>query len=375
MASRRKVAALAGLAAGLPLVRELWRVRGEIGATRRALRERAGQGGPGGSRGRFHNTEPATELEDANAFTVAKSMLQRADDIRPSHPIPLGHTDFTAASAELAVTWLGHATVLFEVDGHTILADPVWESRVSPASWLGPTRLHPAPIGLAELPELDAVVISHDHYDHLERTTIVWLAEHRRCQFVVPVGLGEHLRSWGVAAERVTELTWGQRARVGEVELACTEVRHFSGRGLRRNDTLWSGWAILGPTARAYFGGDSGYSACFAETGRELGPFDLTVLPIGAYSEYWPDVHMNPEEALRAHSDLNSTGLSPGAPQGPLLPIHWATFVLARHSWAEPIERLSTAAEQDGVPLLTPMPGERVIVGAQSSATPWWRGL
>lgn len=365
MSGRRSVAALAGLAASLPLARELWRVRAEIGA--------------GGGGGRFHNTEPATQLADANALTVAKALLRRPDGTHPSRPIPLGHSDFgdRARAADLAVTWLGHATVLFELDGHTVLADPVWESRVSPSTWLGPARLHPAPLALEELPELDAVVISHDHYDHLERTTIAWLAEHRRCQFVVPVGLGEHLRGWGVAVERVTELRWGERTRVGELELACTEVRHFSGRGLRRNDTLWSGWALLGPGARAYFGGDSGYSACFAETGREFGPFDVTVLPIGAYSEFWPDVHMTPEEALRAHADLNPAGAIAGRP--PLLPIHWATFVLSPHRWAEPIERLVAGAGHGGpghgrVPLLTPMPGERAVVN-QFSAEPWWDGL
>nr|WP_235174639.1 MBL fold metallo-hydrolase [Tomitella biformata] len=371
--AKSSVSAVAGFVVGLPLVRELWRVRAEIGATRRALREHAGSS-PAGST-RFHNSEPATEVADGGALTVAKAMLQRVDEVRPSGPIPLVHSDFGPASAELAVTWLGHASVLFEIDGHTVLADPVWESRVSPSTWLGPTRLHAAPLGLAELPEIDAVVISHDHYDHLERSTIVWLAEHRRCRFVVPIGLGEHLRGWGVPAERVIELTWGQRASVGALELVCTEVRHFSGRGLRRNDTLWSGWAILGPTARAYFGGDSGYSACFERTGLELGPFDVTVLPIGAYSEFWPDVHMNPEEALRAHQDLN-----PGATAA-LLPIHWATFVLARHSWSEPIERLVAAVDAAvadgnvGAALLIPRPGERMVVGDEPDVETWWRGL
>lgn len=368
MAGKTRVTAIAGFAVGLPLARELWRVRGEIGATRRALRQHTSGHRPGS--GRFDNTEPATEL-DANPLTVAKALLQQSEDVAPLGPVPLVHSEFTQPAAELTVTWLGHASVLFEIDGRTVLADPVWESRVSPSTWLGPSRQHPAPVGLEDLPELDVVVISHDHYDHLERTTMMWLAEHRRCHFVVPIGLGEHLRGWGVPAERITELRWGQRASVGTLELACTEVRHFSGRGLRRNDTLWSGWAILGPTSRAYFGGDSGYSACFGETGRELGPFDVTVLPIGAYSQYWPDVHMTPEEALRAHSDLN-----PGTSGTPLLPIHWATFVLAGHGWSEPVERLVDAADaQGGAALLLPRPGQRVAVRDAPVADPWWRGL
>lgn len=362
MAGKSTVAAVAGFAVGLPLIRQLWRVRDEIGAG--ANRTGSDNGG-----GRFHNTEPATELPGVDNWTVAKTMLRRSDAVRPSAPVPLRHAAFPSSAQDLAVTWLGHASVLFELDGHTVLADPVWGDRVSPSTWLGPARLHPAPVELADLPELDAVVISHDHYDHLERSTIVWLAEHRGCQFVVPLGLGDHLRGWGVEPGRVTELDWGQRASVGDLELVCTEVRHFSGRGLRRNDTLWAGWAILGPTRRAYFGGDSGYSACFAATGAEFGPFDVTALPIGAYSEYWPDVHMNPEEALRAHGDLN-----PGGEGSALLPIHWATFVLSPHSWAEPIERLvAAAAEEGGVSLLVPRPGERAVLGVDSGDERWWR--
>lgn len=384
MAAKSRFATVAGFAVGLPLARELWRVRGEIGATRRALRKTAASKGraedgqsigaqaAGGHavNGRFYNSEPTVELA-ASPLVVAKAMLSRTDDVLPPGQVPLEPSDLSTPQGALAVTWLGHATVLFEVDGHVVLADPVFDSRVSPSGWLGPSRLHPAPIELADLPELDVVVISHDHYDHLERSTIVWLAAHRRCEFVVPIGLGAHLRGWGVAAERITELRWEQSTRVGELELVCTEARHFSGRGLRRNDTLWCGWAIIGPTVRAYFGGDSGYSACYEGIGREWGPFDVTVLPIGAYSEYWPDVHMSPEEALRAHSDLN-----PGKTDSPLLPIHWATFVLARHSWAEPIDRLVAAADADGgVALLVPRLGERAAVGRNPGLEFWWRGL
>jgi L-ascorbate metabolism protein UlaG (beta-lactamase superfamily) len=266
------------------------------------------------------------------------------------------------------VTWYGHSSVLLEVDGCRVLADPVWGERVSPSPTLGPRRLHPPPVPLTALPPLDAVVISHDHYDHLDLPSIRALVRGSAAPFVVPLGVGEHLRRWGVPDDRVVELDWDAITTVGSLRLTCTEAQHFSGRNLQRNTTLWSSWAVTGPAHRVFFGGDTGYTPAFADIGRAHGPFDLTVLPIGAFSERWPLIHMTPEEAVRAHGDLAGDG-------GLLLPVHWATFNLGFHGWAEPAQRLRAAAEQAGVRIAVPRPGGRVDVASPLPPTDWWTAV
>jgi L-ascorbate metabolism protein UlaG (beta-lactamase superfamily) len=282
--------------------------------------------------------------------------------------VPLVADPIPAAAADLAVTWFGHSSVLLEVDGHRVLADPVWGDRVSPSPVFGPRRLHPVPVPLAALPPVDAVVISHDHYDHLDLPTVRALLHGSTAPFVVPLGIGHHLRRWGVPGDRVVELDWDESTTVGGLTLTCTEARHFSGRTLRRNTTLWSSWAVAGPAHRVFFGGDTGYTPAFADIGRAHGPFDLTLLPIGAYSDRWPLIHMDPEEAVRAHCDLTGGG-------GVLVPVHWATFNLGFHPWAEPVQRLETAAQRAGVRIAVPRPGGRVDASAPPAPTDWWSPL
>uniref|UniRef100_UPI0015F123F8 MBL fold metallo-hydrolase n=1 Tax=Pseudonocardia pini TaxID=2758030 RepID=UPI0015F123F8 len=247
-----------------------------------------------------------------------------------------------------------------------VLADPVWGERVSPSRRVGPRRLHPTPVRLEDLPPVDAVVISHDHYDHLDLPTVRALVadpRHGRAPFVVPLGIGAHLRAWGVPADRIRELDWEGTTTVGDLTLVCAEARHFSGRGLRRDTTLWSSWVVAGPRHRAYFGGDTGYTRAFVRAGERHGPFDLTVLPIGAYADLWPDIHMNPEESTAAHRDLRG---------GVLLPVHWATFNLGFHPWSEPVARLRAAAESVGIPLALPLPGQRIDLGQDLPDDDWW---
>lgn len=377
-AARRAAAALAlpAAAGAAVLARELYRVRVEIGAPASRLRAAAVRSGaaPGG---RFRNSEPSTAFDLSRARDGIAQMRGRGARGAPARPVPVLPVDGDGA-APLGATWLGHATVLFEIDGARVLVDPVFGERCSPSRWIGPRRLHRPPVDAAGLPPIDAVLISHDHYDHLERATMLALARRHACTIVVPTGIAAHLRGWGVPAGRIVELGWGGEATVAGLRVVCAEVRHFSGRGLRRDGTQWAGWCVLGPRHRAYFGGDSGYTAAFAATGRWHGPFDLTVLPVGAYSTMWPDVHMTPEEAVRACADLN-----PGSGAPLLLPVHWATFDLAPHDWAEPVERLLAAAGA-GARVLTPVPGQRVIVaadgtadgvadGAEAAMVRWWR--
>jgi L-ascorbate metabolism protein UlaG (beta-lactamase superfamily) len=282
---------------------------------------------------------------------------------RPAGSIPLV-APATTRPEPLAVRWLGHSTALLEIDGYRVLTDPVWSDRCSPSRTVGPQRLHPEPAPLEALPALDAVVISHDHYDHLDMDTVLALARTQRAPFVVPLGVGAHLRQWHIPAQRIIELDWNSQTRIGDLTLVCTPARHFSGRFLSRNTTLWSSWAIIGPQHRAYFGGDTGYTSSFADIGAEHGPFDLTLMPIGAYNKSWPDIHMNPEEAVRAHRDVTDAGL--------LVPIHWCTFRLAPHPWAEPVERMLAAADDAGVQTAVPKPGDRVVAGAAGTIDRWW---
>jgi L-ascorbate metabolism protein UlaG (beta-lactamase superfamily) len=315
--------------------------------------------------GLFHNTLPASEApEGSGRAGMAKELASKGRTGKPGHPIAVVRPDLPVQAADLAATWLGHATVLLEVEGRRVLTDPVWSDRVSPSESIGPRRMHPVPLPLADLPPVDAVLISHDHYDHLDTATIDTLVADQDCVFVVPLGIGEHLRRWEVPEERIVELDWGQSCDVAGLRLTCAEARHFSGRSLGGNTTLWSSWVVAGEHTKVYFGGDSGYSPAYVEIGAEHGPFDLTVLPIGAYDVRWRDVHMDPEEAVRAHRELGGRVL---------LPIHWATYDLAFHAWADPIEWAVRECAEHDVPLAVPLPGGRFEPTGELPAEPWWR--
>jgi L-ascorbate metabolism protein UlaG (beta-lactamase superfamily) len=286
----------------------------------------------------------------------------------PSQPIPTvggGRERFaTPPPTGLRVTWLGHSTILVEIDGHNLLTDPVWGPRSSPLSWLGPRRWYPPPLALADLPRLDAVVISHDHYDHLDHPTIVAMRK-LDTTFIVPLGVGAHLAYWGVPEARIVELDWWQRTRVGAIDVVCTPARHASGRMLLDTDaTLWAGYAFLGPRHRAYFSGDTGLFPALRDIGARLGPFDVTMIEAGAYGRHWPDWHLGPEQAVTAHGMVRGRVL---------LPIHWGLFDLAYHGWTEPIERVLAAA--GGTTVVVPRPGESIEPDAPPPLSRWWPDL
>jgi L-ascorbate metabolism protein UlaG (beta-lactamase superfamily) len=346
------------------LARAAWGVPDALGAGPGAIR-RVAQGSPHFRDGVFHNSQPATPVDPAGMVSVAGAMLTRGGLGAPSGPVPLVDPAYPTVADQLAVTWYGHSSALLEIDGRRVLVDPVWSERVSPSSLIGPRRMHPVPAALDTLPEIDAVLISHDHYDHLDLPTVRELTRLSTAPFVVPLGVGAHLRGWGVPDERVVELDWNDQFLVKDLTLTCTEARHFSGRGLARDTTLWASWVITGPQHGVFFGGDTGYTPAFAEIGARFGPFNLTLLPIGAYHAQWPDIHMNPEEAVRAHGDLGG---------GLLVPVHWATFNLAFHGWAEPVQRLGTAAGRADARVAVPMPGER-FVAARPPKHDWWTAL
>ncbi|TCN52727.1 L-ascorbate metabolism protein UlaG (beta-lactamase superfamily) [Rhodococcus sp. SMB37] len=353
---------LARAARGLPT---------SIGASVSDIRPYAA-GSPQYREGRFHNTEPSSALDPEAGGGLVKDLLARGSRGRPTGDVPIAPYVAPVDSGPLAVTWFGHSSVLVEIDGYRVLADPVWSDRVSPSSAIGPMRLHRPPVELAVLPQIDAVIISHDHYDHLDRFTVESLAATQpRTKFLVPVGVGAHLRKWRVPDDRIVELDWDEHAEIDGLKVTCTEARHFSGRGLQRNITLWSSWVLTGPAHSVFFGGDSGYTRRFADLGEKYGPFDLTLLPVGAYDLRWPDIHMNPEEAVRTHLDLGGTERRDSL----LVPVHWGTFNLAFHAWSEPIARLLPAAEAGGVATAVPMPGQRVDVSRPRADEPWWVAL
>ncbi|MFI6079951.1 MBL fold metallo-hydrolase [Streptomyces sp. NPDC051217] len=329
--------------------------------------------------GVFQNPEGTARTRPSGSMLeLSKVYLRKEARARraPATPIPV-HQDTLAdlavpPASGLRLTWMGHSSVLAEIDGRRVLFDPVWGERCSPFSFAGPKRLHPVPVSLAALGPVDVVVISHDHYDHLDLPTIKGLAS-TNTVFAVPLGVGAHLEHWGVPAARVRELDWNETAEVAGISFTATPARHFCGRGLRNQQhTLWASWAVAGPEHRIYHSGDTGYFSGFRDIGAAHGPFDATMIQIGAYSEYWPDIHMTPAEGLRAHVDLQQ-----GSPSGVMLPIHWGTFNLAPHPWAEPGEGTVTAAAETGVRVALPRPGESYepTVSETIPGTPWWRAV
>ena len=274
----------------------------------------------------------------------------------------------TKPGSGLRATWLGHSTVLLEMDGLRILTDPVWGKRASPSRWAGPKRFQAVPVPLKAMPEIDLVVISHDHYDHLDYPSIRELAR-RQVPFVTSLGVGAHLQAWGIPSERITELEWWQSHRLPNSELTVTAApsQHFSGRGLKdRNATLWSSMVIRSARHAVFFSGDTGLTSEYAAIRDRLGPFDLVMLEIGAFHPAWGHIHLGPANALKALDYLGG---------GPLLPIHWGTFSLSMHAWDEPIETLVKLAPKHGARLLLPCLGEAIEPVQTEGFTPWWRGV
>lgn len=311
--------------------------------------------------GRFHNPQPLWN----NFAGALASILKPNPHGVPKDAVPVQSPRLEAEPGTgPRVTWLGHSTVLLEIDGTRILTDPVWSDRASPVNWAGPKRFFAPPMPLEQLPVPQAIVISHDHYDHLDRATISQMRDWET-RFIVPLGVGARLRRWGIPAARITELDWWEGVRVGTLEITCTPARHASGRGLSDKDrTLWGGYAFQGTEHRVYFSGDTGMFPGLADIGVRLGPFDLTLIETGAYGQAWPDWHLGPEQAVQAHRMVRGRVM---------LPIHWGTFKLAPHGWTEPIERVLTAAA--GLPVIVPRPGESYEPGLEPAPSKWWPSL
>ncbi|GAA4328582.1 MBL fold metallo-hydrolase [Mucilaginibacter gynuensis] len=317
---------------------------------------------------KFLNTIPTHEASLDKMWPILKLYLSNKAESVPKKTLGPFKTDTsvynTAPESGLRITWVGHSSLLIEIDGKRILTDPVWSDRVSFSQLMGPKRFFKPPLALSELPPLDAIIQSHDHYDHLDKSTIKFFAQ-KDVPFYCSVGVGQYLKKWGIDGKRITELNWGDSAMIGDdCHLTATPARHFSGRGITgRNETLWSSFVIKGTKHNIFFGADSGPFPGFKDIGDAFGPFDLTMLEIGAYGIYWPDIHMGPDNATNAHLALQGKVM---------MPIHWGTFNLSTHAWYEPAEWLLDFARHKDIDLFIPEPGKptEVVAGYKSE---WWK--
>lgn len=279
---------------------------------------------------------------------------------------PFNQSDYAKINKEAKLTWFGHSSVLLNIDGKNLLIDPVFSQRASMFSFMGPKRYaYTNHVTVDDMPNIDAVIISHDHYDHLDHETFLKLKS-RVSRYFVPLGVGTHLEAWGIPAEQISELDWWGEIDFNEtIKLAFTPSRHFSGRGIRdRFTTLWGSWVIQGAEQKLYFGGDSGYSESFKKIGEKYGPFDFAMLECGQYSKYWPDIHMMPEQTAQAGTDLKAVNV---------MPIHWGKFTLSIHNWREPVQRFVKASTAHEYNVLIPELNATFVVPDTTSISPWWK--
>lgn len=318
--------------------------------------------------GEFRNVTPTelnVHLRDVPG--LLKAMLARNTQREPSGDLPVLRVDPTSLLVPPTaprLTWFGHSAMMLEISGMCVLLDPMLGRVPAPFPFLGRNRYSKStPIEIEEMPEIDVVVISHDHYDHLDHGTVLKLLPKTK-QWIVCLGVARHLLRWGVAASNIIELDWHEAVQIKDVQFTCTPARHFSGRGFwDRHKSLWSSWVISTPQTRIFFNADSGYGPHFAEIGETHGPFDLALVECGQYNPKWQAIHMMPEESVQAAIDLRAMVA---------MPIHWAAFTLAFHPWYEPVERFTAEAQRRGQNVTTPRIGEPVEIGTTLPSAAWW---
>ncbi len=356
--------ALAGLFAVIAVVVAYVLSWPDFGGSLSGARLERAQKSPQYRDGAFGNDPPPPAMDLGVNFRE-----WRGDQVRrPPAPFPLQRPSLKEPPEPgLRAIWFGHATVLVEIAGRRVMTDPMLSDRAFPVKLVAPRRNNPPPLTLEQLPRIDVVTISHDHFDHLDMATVKSLAS-RGTHFFVGLGVGAHLERWSVPAAQIHEMDWWESKEHAGLEIHCTPARHYSGRKSMGNPTLWASWVIEGPEHRVYHSGDTGYGPHFAEIGKRRGPIDLAMIKIGDYGNdaAWQSIHMLPEDSIRAHVELGAKTL---------LPIHWGTFELSYHAWDEPIRRAVAAANKQGVHMVTPRLGEVVTVGEHFENTAWWESL
>ena len=289
-------------------------------------------------------------------------------NLKPSDTLPVRYNQhYTMATDDFSyVTWFGHSAFLIEMEGKRILIDPMLTEWPSPVPFGSRRFPNEKPVPLDQLDDIDFVIISHDHYDHLDYKSIIALSQHVN-HFYTALGVGSHLKKWGIPADNITELDWWQSSSAGDLELTACPARHFSGRGFGDgNATQWASWVIKGTTHSLYFSGDSGYGPHFREIGERHGPFDLAMLECGQYNQAWKDIHMMPEESVKAGIDVKAEHI---------MPIHWGAFALSIHQWTEPIERFKREGFKRNASVIHPYIGERFRLGSDFPQEEWWSAL
>lgn len=319
--------------------------------------------------GKFYNDKRTPGFEWGKTWKILKRYITEPQvNTEPSAVIPVTPmlTEDLLSTEQDSVWRLGHSSMLLKISNEFVLLDPMFSERASPFSMMGPKRFHQPPISIHQLPHIKAVVISHNHYDHLDKASIQQLAD-RVDQFIVPLGNGADLISWGIHPEKIKELDWWQQTEINDITITATPSQHFSGRGLGDgNKTLWASYVINSPQTKIFFTGDSGYFNGFKEIGKRFGPFDLTLIETGAYDKMWSDVHMQPKESLQTHLDVKGKKM---------LPVHNGTFNLAFHEWTDPFDQISQLAQEKDVDLLTPKMGDRVTIHDKNQTLAWWQPL
>lgn len=309
-------------------------------------------------------TDVMTEFKFSSLKEYFKKEGKEPDTLLPVRKFADNYFE-TAIDTSTRFTWFGHSAILLETQGKNIFIDPMLGHVPAPVSFVGPKRFNPElPISADSLPELDIVLISHDHYDHLDYESITKLKDKTK-QFIVPLGVGAHLRSWGVDANKITELDWWDTCMVDGIKIAATPSRHFSGRGLSDRDaTLWCSFVLQTNNENIFFSGDGGYGSHFKEIGDKYGPFDVCFMECGQYNEQWAQIHMMPEDITTANNDLRGKAI---------VPIHWGSFKLALHPWVEPVNRLALTVENENAILVTPEIGQTISLPQPESTELWWK--
>ncbi len=297
-----------------------------------------------------------------------KFFFEKVKNGRPKHDLPVKKLDAVQVANYKGATrffWYGHSAFLLQMEGKNILLDPMFGKVAAPHEWLGSPRFNSQlPLDIDKLPQIDAIIFSHDHYDHLDYKSVIQLKDKTE-HFFVPLGVGVHLEAWGIPKSKITELDWWQKSVYKGLEFVCTPAQHFSGRKIGNTmSTLWSSWVVMSESERLFFSGDGGYAEHFKEIGKLYGPFDMALMECGQYNKMWAKVHMMPEETAQAGIDIKAKQL---------MPIHWAGFKLALHAWTDPIQRVKAKAKELNLNLVTPSIGEEVLIGDSTKIyTDWW---
>lgn len=337
----------------------------QFGVSPKGARLERIQQSPNYKNGSFQNiSETPVMTGNGNIFKITEQYFKKVEGKEPTENVPSIKTDLNVLNDSVpSIVWFGHSSYLIKINGKHILVDPVFSGNASPISMFGKNYMGSNIYGVDDLPAIDLVVISHDHYDHLDYPTIIKL-KNKAKHFLAPLGVGAHLEYWGIGANNITELDWWEQTKMDSIfTFTAAPARHFSGRKFKRGETLWTSYVLQTPTHKIYIGGDSGYDKHFKEIGEKHGPFDIAILECGQYNYYWSNIHMMPEETAQAAKELNSKLL---------FPVHNSKFTLALHPWKEPLERVTQAAQQLHLPVVTPIIGQPILLGDSAATKKWW---